>query len=345
VSDALKAKMQARAVRIADRTFEQLRRQTAQLDAAETNTAVWLPVGEIRLDGGTQPRARLNEKVIAEYAEDMREGAEFPPVDVFYDGEVYWLADGYHRVSAAIEAGLTEVAATVHQGTLRDAVLFSVGVNAEHGVRRTNEDKRRAVTRLLTDSEWGQWSDNEIARRCHVHHDMVGSLRASLADSASEAQQRTYTTKHGTTATMNTSRIGHGSKKRAPSKPPVRSFTPDDVDQTPPEDDAYQDVTAGMQPESTEPTAQASGLSREEYALMIATYTRLQKAVLDAQDTLALIEQVQGIRAFFALGQERLQQLHDLLGNLQAQLYPTDQHLNALRKRIVHMIVTGEPYD
>jgi len=120
MSDPLKAKMQARAARIADRTFEQLRRQAAQLDAAEANTAVWLPVSAIRLDGGTQPRARLNEKVIAEYAGDMRGGAEFPPVDVFYDGEVYWLADGYHRVSAAIEAGLPEVAgdgrAVAHQG-------------------------------------------------------------------------------------------------------------------------------------------------------------------------------------------------------------------------------------
>jgi hypothetical protein len=78
---------------------------------------------------------------------------------------------------------------------------------------------------------------------------------------------------------------------------------------------------------------------------MIGTYTRLQKAVLDAQDALALVEQVKGIRAFFALGQERLQQLHDLLGNLQAQLYPADQHLAALRERIVHMILTGEPYE
>jgi hypothetical protein len=345
VSDPLKAKMQARAARIADRTFEQLRRQTAQLDAAETNTAVWLPVSDIRLDGGTQPRARLNEKVIAEYAEDMREGAEFPPVDVFYDGEVYWLADGYHRVSAAIEAGLPEVAATVHQGTLRDAVLFSVGVNAEHGVRRTNEDKRRAVMRLLSDPEWEQWSDREIAQRCRVSYELVRTLRGSLSDSDSENKQRTYITKHGTTATMNTKNIGHSSKPRTTPKPPVRSFTPDDVDQTPPDDDAYRDVTAGMQPEGTEPTAQASGLSREEYALMIATYTRLQKAVLDAQDALALVEQVKGIRAFFVLGQERLQQLHDLLGNLQGQLYPADQHLSMLRERIVHMILTGEPYE
>jgi hypothetical protein len=56
-------------------------------------------------------------------------------------------------------------------------------------VPRTNEDKRRAVMTLLGDEEWSQWSNREIARRCGVHHDLVGSLRSSLADSASD--QRT----------------------------------------------------------------------------------------------------------------------------------------------------------
>lgn len=49
------------------------------------------------------------------------------------------------------------------------------------------------------DPEWSQWSDSEIARRCGVGHDMVASHRPknSLAENASE---KTYTTKHGTTA-------------------------------------------------------------------------------------------------------------------------------------------------
>jgi hypothetical protein len=50
----------------------------------------------------------------------------------------------------------------------RDALLFSVGANAIHGHRRTNEDKRRAVDVLLNDPEWRVWNDSEIARRCGV---------------------------------------------------------------------------------------------------------------------------------------------------------------------------------
>lgn len=45
-----------------------------------------------------------------------------------------------------------------------------------------------------------------IARRCRVGHDMVCRLRTSLAPSASE--KRAFTTKHGTTATMDTGNIG-----------------------------------------------------------------------------------------------------------------------------------------
>ena len=44
-----------------------------------------LTLEKIRLDGGTQPRAELQAEVIDEYAEQMRQGAEFPPVIVFFD--------------------------------------------------------------------------------------------------------------------------------------------------------------------------------------------------------------------------------------------------------------------
>jgi len=65
--------------------------------------------------------------------------------------------------------------------------------------------------RLLEDAEWGQWSDREIARRCGVSDPFVGKARSSLQTVSSEESARTYTTKHGTTATMNTSNIGKSS--------------------------------------------------------------------------------------------------------------------------------------
>lgn len=167
-----------------------------------------LPINRIRTDGGTQPRAQMNPVIIESYAEDMHEGVTFPAVVVYYDGSEYWLADGFHRMAAAKEAGLKALPADVHQGTRRDAVLFSVGANATHGLRRTNEDKRRAVSTLLRDDEWVKWSDREIARRCLVSAPFVTKCRESLTVNIYSDESRTYTTKHGTIATMNTTAIG-----------------------------------------------------------------------------------------------------------------------------------------
>lgn len=62
--------------------------------------------------------------------------------------------DSYHAYRAA---GVDEVPAEVRTGTLRDAVLYSVGANAAHGLRRSNAGKRRAVETLLADAEWAAW--------------------------------------------------------------------------------------------------------------------------------------------------------------------------------------------
>lgn len=131
----------------------------------------------IRLQGGTQSRAELDSDVIEAYSENL---SRLPPIVVYHDGESYWLADGFHRVRAHQVAGREEVAAEVLQGTLRDAILYSCGANATHGLPRTREDKRRAVERLLRDEEWCKWSDREIARRCQVSHPFVASVRSNL---------------------------------------------------------------------------------------------------------------------------------------------------------------------
>lgn len=159
----------------------------------------------LRRDGGTQPRAVLDETTILEYAGAMAAGDTFPPVVAFHDGETYWLADGFHRVNAALRAGVTLLAVDVRQGSQRDAVLYSAGVNATHGLRRTNDDKRRAVTRLLRDPEWSQWSDREIGRRCAVHHQLVADVRSHLDDHP-DSERRVA--RGGTEYVMQTVNIG-----------------------------------------------------------------------------------------------------------------------------------------
>jgi hypothetical protein len=205
-----------------------------------------IALSDIRTDGGTQPRAALDTDTISEYADDMTEGAQFPPVTVYYDGETYWLADGFHRVAAATRIEVREIDAEILQGTHRQAVLHSVGVNATHGLRRTNADKRQAVMTLLRDDEWSQWSDREIARRCAVSDRFVNNLRRDLSANDSQMGQRERkVSRGGTTYTQNTGNIG---KQPDPEPEPEEDSEPDigeepDIDEEPePEFDDEEDV-------------------------------------------------------------------------------------------------------
>lgn len=136
-----------------------------------------LNLNVLRIDGGTQSRSEINQETVNEYAESIEAGSEFPPVTTFFDGVDYYLADGFHRYFAHKKAGKASINTEVINGTVREAVLHSVGVNSIHGLRRTQADKRKAVMTLLEDFEWQDWSDREIAAQCRVSHTFVASLR------------------------------------------------------------------------------------------------------------------------------------------------------------------------
>ena len=101
--------------------------------------------GKIIIDADTQARVVLSGEVIAEYAAAYKAGVELPPVDVFFDGARHYLADGYHRYFGAADAGLDAISCLVHRGTLDDARWFACCANQAHGLRRTADDKARAI--------------------------------------------------------------------------------------------------------------------------------------------------------------------------------------------------------
>lgn len=133
----------------------------------------------IRIDCGTQSRVDIDQQTVSSYAELIKEGTIFPPITVYFDGNHYYLADGFHRYFAHKAAGHEEILAEVRNGTLRDAVLAALEANSTHGLPRTNADKRKAVQMMLDDFEWCDWSNTEIARRCRVSHTFVNKLRPS----------------------------------------------------------------------------------------------------------------------------------------------------------------------
>ena len=187
---------------------------------------------QIKLDSTYQQRKSLDLYVVEDYKNAFLTGAKLPPVKVKFDGEKYWLFDGFHTTQAAIEASLTELRAEVTDGTLRDAILASVGVNSNHGLRRSNQTKRNAVITLLKDEEWKEWSDREIAKQCKVSQPFVSKLRNDLTDNVisentkydtnnsteinSSDNLRTYKNKYGNTSQMNISNIGKSESLPSP---------------------------------------------------------------------------------------------------------------------------------
>jgi hypothetical protein len=108
------------------------------------------------------------------------------PIIVFYDGSVYWLASGFHRLRAHLLAGRKVILAEVRKGGLRDAILCACGQNAKHGLRRNNAD--------LADAEWAQWSDRAIAGKCAVSPTMVRLHRTKFLAEARASDQHTEAT-------------------------------------------------------------------------------------------------------------------------------------------------------
>lgn len=137
-----------------------------------------LKLSQIRIDGGTQMRVSINQDKVSEYAEKMREDAVFPPIKVMFDGTVYWLYDGFHRYFAAQAAGFNAIQAEYKPGTMEDAQDLALGANDDHGLPRSNEDKRKSVETALEMERHKDKSDNEIAKLCKVSRSFVGSVRS-----------------------------------------------------------------------------------------------------------------------------------------------------------------------
>ncbi|MGC8761939.1 MAG: hypothetical protein ACP5VC_18450 [Bryobacteraceae bacterium] len=194
---------------------------------------VQLSIAQIRLDGGTQPRTALDFTAIDDYAEAMAAGVKFPPVIVFHDGEHYWLADGFHRLKAAFASGFDAIGCELRQGTLEDAQWYSFSANKTNGLRRTNEDKQRAVKSALLHPRAAELSNSAIARHVGVDEATVRNWRAKLAASSEIPKIDTRTvSRRGSTYQQQTTQIGRRRMKDSPpdarpSEPPRGSH---DVD-------------------------------------------------------------------------------------------------------------------
>ena len=155
-----------------------------------------------------------------EYVEQLKDSAEFPPVTIFFDGGRHWLADGFHRYYAHRKMNRKEIAADIHEGGQREAILFAVGANCEHGQRRTTMDKHKAIVTMLTNKlvakgdDGAPRSDREIARLCKVSHDTVRRARKELSGRVGQIDTKRQVKRGSSVYVQDTAGIQQANKKR-----------------------------------------------------------------------------------------------------------------------------------
>jgi hypothetical protein len=141
-----------------------------------------LALYKIRIDGNTQARIKLNQDVVNEYAEHLKDGDKFPPMVVYHDGTDHWLADGFHRYFAYKLNKETMVEVEVIAGTVEDAQEYSFSANqgSKRGLSNSPEDNRNIITRMLQSPRWSLWSDVVIAKHIGVSLSTVKRVKSSL---------------------------------------------------------------------------------------------------------------------------------------------------------------------
>jgi len=217
-----------------------------------------LNLNNIIIDKGTQSRAQISEETVSDYAEAMQAGDQFPPITVFHDGVDFYLADGFHRLHAAKRLHKASIQADVRTGTLRDAILYSLGANRDHGLRRSNADKRKCVQTLLEDFEWGELSVNEMARICGVSPQLVTAVKLEMEGGAKVSTVKT----------------------NAPKKPvKLETVVEAPLNLTEEKDEAVQELVAENQRLSDRLAVEAMDASEEEKLAASETIAELREQI------------------------------------------------------------------
>ncbi len=160
-----------------------------------------IPVGKIIVDPSIQPRASLlNDVHVEDIRLAIRDNKIIPALVVFQmnDGN-FLLAEGFHRLEAFKIEGKQTVACEVKIGSRDHAILWAMGSNQSHGLKRTNEDKRRAADEVMKLEP--DWTDGKVAGHIGVTLEFVRRRRQQADDETTFSSQPLRTDTEATVKT------------------------------------------------------------------------------------------------------------------------------------------------
>ena len=151
-------------------------------------------IDRIHVDPKYQPRtAGLDPAHVAVLHEAVE---SWPPLIAVMVGTLLTLIDGFHRLAAAMNLGLTEIRVLiVDPPEDGDLAWLAFSYNAKHGRMLFLSDRRREADRVLR--QHPQMSDREIGRHCGLAQPTVAKIRSGLEASAQIEQPATRTGRDG----------------------------------------------------------------------------------------------------------------------------------------------------
>lgn len=153
-------------------------------------------INTISVDPTLQIRVDFDSNVVKEYASIVAD-RDMDPVTLFDTGKALLLADGAHRRAAYLKVGKTEIPATTVKGTHSDALRYSIQKNCRHGIKVTNQDKRRAASLAVLDNELAKLPDAEIGELIGVSGTLVADCRRGETPAAKRERAASRKAKKG----------------------------------------------------------------------------------------------------------------------------------------------------
>ena len=145
-----------------------------------------ISLANVYLDRETQVRATVSEETIQRYADAMENEEcrdKFPPIILYRDNDdTLWLADGHHRVMAAIRRKFQSIHAIIRKGTKADAIWEAAKANSRNGLQFGRSDVCRAIRMIL--STCTKHSNRAIADLVGCSESYVRKLADELRTSA-----------------------------------------------------------------------------------------------------------------------------------------------------------------
>ena len=279
-----------------------------------------LALYKIRIDGNTQARIKLNQDVVNEYAEHLKDGDKFPPMVVYHDGADHWLADGFHRYFAYKLNKETMVEVEVIAGTVEDAQEYSFSANqgSKRGLSNSPEDNRNIITRMLQSPRWSLWSDVVIAKHIGVSKRTVSRVKQSLE---LPEQETVKYVKDGKELEMKVSKVKRA-QRPAGTKPDSSTVNEDKI-----AIDNLNDQLSGLSETINELSNENTTLKDK---IAIGQWDASEMEKLDVEDTIKeLREQVRVLE----IDNKALRESRDMYQNRNSELMTTVKSLQAKLKK------------